>query len=148
MARCPHGGSRRRVRQWARETCVCICIGVVLVVGCSSAKSGATGAVTGFIEPCVGTASHRVPSAAGTVIASRGVGRLQPVTGGEPQIAPNNNVAARQHVNKNQAYRLVLAPGPYVLTASYDESGVPETFFAVTVAPGATLHRNLGTTCK
>jgi len=145
-----------------------LCLSIVLVVGCSPSERSATatsttapqasplpstaspeaGVVTGFIEPCVRLSTTRVPFAAGTVIASSGAGRLHPVSGGAPDIRPNGNVAARQHVREDQAYRLVLAPGPYVLTTIYDDITFPHSFIRVTVRPQATLHRNLGITCK
>lgn len=104
--------------------------------------------MTGFIEPCVGVSSHRMPYAAGTVVALRGVERLRPIRAGEEQVVLPTAVAARQHVNQNQRFRFVLAPGPYVLVATYAESGAGRTFLDLRVTSGATVQQNLRDICK
>jgi hypothetical protein len=81
------------------------------------------------------------------VTALRGVEQLRPVPGGEAQVLPTD-VAARQHVNENEAFRFALVPGRYVIMAAYDDSGGMQTFLDVDLQPGATLHRNLPDVCK
>ncbi|MGO9875423.1 MAG: hypothetical protein ACLPVY_16660 [Acidimicrobiia bacterium] len=104
--------------------------------------------MTGFIEPCVGIARGRLPFAAGTVSASRGVERTQRVSPDGYRTVLPTDVGACQHVNENQAFRFVLAPGRYVVTGIYDRGGRPQTFFDVTVLPRMTVHRNLPDLCK
>lgn len=109
------------------------------------------GFVTGFIEPCVGIGvphGSTLPFAAGTVTVLRGVERLRPVGPGEQQVILPTVVVARQHVNKDQAFHFVLAPGRYVVVGIYDEPGAGRTLFDVTVPPRMTLHHNLPDLCK
>lgn len=93
---------------------------------------------------------RRFPFAAGTVTALHGVERLQQTGPGAYRTVFPTDVAARQHVNKDQAFRFVLGPGRYVVTGTYDGYGrIPQMSFDVTVPPiGATLHENLRSFCK
>jgi hypothetical protein len=126
---------------------VAICVAAVLAVGCSPSHDKAS-VITGFIEPCVGTALRRPPYAAGTVTALRGVHRLRRIGPGEQQVVLPTDVIARQHVAKNQRYRFVLSPGRYVLTATYDESGAGRTFVDLNVPAGARMRTDLPNLCK
>jgi len=132
----------------------CVVSAALVVTGCSSGKSSVTrtGVVTGFIEPCVGVPlighrQHPPPYAAGTVTARRGVEGVRPVPGGDVPSIPTD-VVARQQVGKNQPFRFVLTPGTYVLAATFDGSGIPQTFLQTTLPPGVTLHRNLPNVCR
>jgi hypothetical protein len=146
---------------------VCACVSVIAVVGCSSSNSRATRAspsvsqsltqpralralssvVTGFIEPCVAMQSGPLTYAAGTVVASRGVVRFRPIRPGEEKVVFPADVVARQHANTNGRYRFELAPGRYVIAATYDEGGNVHPFLGVIVPSGATLQRNVPDFC-
>ena len=123
-------------------------ISTAIAVGCSgSAKSGL---VTGYIEPCIGTVasgSTVPPYAAGTVTALRGKTHLRKVADGYQEVLPTA-VARRTHVKTNEAFRLKLAPGDYVLVGAYDEPGAGTTTLSVTLRDGDTLRRNLPDSCK
>ena len=147
---------------------MCACIGAIAVTGCTSSTPSATRAhpsvppslarpstphtkssvVTGFIEPCVGKIRRTLTYAAGTVVALRGVERLRPVRPGEQKVILPTDVVARQHVNENGRYRFELAPGRYVLAATYDAGFAGRTFLDVSVPSGATLQRNLPDVCR
>lgn len=123
-------------------------ITAAIAVGCSgSAKSGV---VTGYIAPCigaVGSGSAVPPYAAGTVTALRGKTQLRKVADGYQEVLPTA-VARRTHVKTNEAFRLKLAPGDYVLVGAYDQPGAGTTLLSVTVRDGETLRRNLPDSCK
>jgi hypothetical protein len=128
---------------------VSVCVAAVVVAGCSSSSTHAkSSVVTGFIEPCIGSARYRPPYAAGTVTALRGVERLRSIRKGEQQVVLPSDVIARQHVAENQRYRFVLPPGRYVLAATYDVSGDGRTFVDLNVPTGARMQTNLPNHCK
>jgi hypothetical protein len=123
-------------------------ITAVVVVGCSAGTR--SGVVTGYIEPCIGSVgfgSPAPPYAAGTVTALRGKTQLRKVADGYKEVLPTS-VARRTHVKTNEAFRLKLKPGDYVLVGAYDEPGAGTTILSLTVRDGDTLRRNLPDSCK
>jgi hypothetical protein len=107
-----------------------------------------SGVVTGFINPCVGIRPRgmQFPYAEGTVIALRGVTRLEPIPGGHKEILPTARVG-RQHVDNDTPYRFELPPGRYVMAWNYGRDLVPKVGMNVTIQPGKTVRLNLGA-CK
>jgi uncharacterized membrane protein len=82
------------------------------------------------------------------VVALRGVERLRPIRPGEQKVILPTDVVARQHVNENGRYQFELAPGRYVLAATYDAGSAGRTFLDVSVPSGAMLQRNLPDVCR
>jgi len=114
-----------------------------------------TGAVTGYIKPCSGTAmlvdtSSGAPlfSAAATVEALPGQEHMKPAGHGVYRLVLPAVIAARESVSQNQKFRLDhLAPGLYVILARYAD-GNGTTSVDVSLAPGQVADVLLPDTCK
>lgn len=114
----------------------------------------ATGAVTGYIQPCAGTefpvhTSIGAPvfSAAAVVEALPGQEHPTSAADGTYWMVLPTTVAARERVSQNQQFRLDdLTPGRYVILAQYAGSNA-STYLAVSVAPGRVTEVDLPDTC-
>jgi len=116
-------------------------------------RPSATGAVTGFIQPCAAlpfpqftSTGARLFSAAATAEALRGHGHWKPVGDGTYQ-AVFPAVVARQRVSQNQKFLFGrLSPGQYVILARYAE-GNAITWLDVSVIAGRTSNVDLPDMC-
>ena len=120
----------------------------------SAAPAAATGFVTGHLAACFGI-SPKNPAQAitpGTVVAFRGRVTYRQVAPGSWRAEfPKGPVVASQHIsnNQDQAFRLALPPGHYVIAGHYDENpaGSYAPFTEVTVTTGATVRVDLPNPC-
>jgi hypothetical protein len=107
--------------------------------------AAATGAVTGYVQPCSGlllppgpAAGARPLSAAATVVALPGKEYLKPAGRGRYDTVFPAAVAARARVRQDQRFRLGgLSPGRYVILARYTGGNVI-TWLDVSVTAGGT----------
>jgi len=141
----------RRLRRAGLAVAMLLVVLVSLWLG--PGRPSATGAVTGFIQPCSGlpfpqftSTGARLFSAAATVEALRGHERWKPVGDRNYQLVFPAVAAARERVSQNQKFRLDLAPGPYVIQARYAGGNV-STFGDVTVAAGRVVEVDLPNMC-
>lgn len=114
----------------------------------------ATGFVTGHLAACFGIPPKDPVQAItpGTVIAFRGRVTWKQVAPGIWRAEfPKGPVVASQHIsnNQDQAFRLALSPGHYVIAGHYDENpaGIYAPFTEVTVTTGATVRVDLPNPC-
>jgi hypothetical protein len=120
----------------------------------SAAPAAATGIVTGHLAACFGIRPKDPGQAItpGTVIAFRGRVTYRQVAPGSWRAEfPKGPVVASQHIsnNQDQAFRLALSPGHYVIAGHYDENpaGIYAPFTEVTVTTGATIRVDLPNPC-
>ena len=116
--------------------------------------AAATGFVTGHLAACFGIPPKDPAQAItpGTVVAFRGRVTYRQVAPGSWRAEfPKGPVVAGQHIsnNQDQAFRLALPPGHYVIAGHYDENpaGVYAPFTEVTVTTGATVRVDLPNPC-
>jgi hypothetical protein len=120
----------------------------VLVAATACSSSSKSTVVTGYIEPCVGAATHAEPHAAGTVTALRGTERLVRVSADELRTVLPKEVVARTHTSGIKPFELRLPPGDYVLVGTYDAFPTTTTRLSLRVPPSTTLQRDLPNLCK
>ncbi|HLK76439.1 MAG TPA: hypothetical protein VKU77_22655 [Streptosporangiaceae bacterium] len=120
----------------------------------SAAPAAATGIVTGHLAACFGIRPKDPAQAItpGTVVAFRGRVTYRQVAPGSWRAEfPKGPVVASQHIsnNQDQAFRLALSPGHYVIAGHYDENpaGIYAPFTEVTVTTGATIRVDLPNPC-
>ena len=114
-----------------------------------------TGAVSGYIQPCSGSAVPVDPSTGARQFSAAALvealpGQEHPTTAadGTYRVVFPTVVVSRERVAKNQAFELDdLAPGRYVILAQYAGS-VVSTYVNVSVAPGQVIMVDLPDTCK
>jgi hypothetical protein len=117
-----------------------------------------SGVVTGGIEPCVGSLASggtEPPFVAGVVAAVRGSLTTKAIGPGEfTQVIPAGP-RTRAHVRAGGRFRLVLAPGHYVLYVLYVSRvmspGAPASYWAaidVLVTRSTNTHENIPNGCK
>lgn len=107
-----------------------------------------TGAVTGFIDPCEGIAIPGAPFAAGTVVVLRGKQTSRETAPGVYQVVLPSAVVGREHVGKDQPFDFELAPGSYVLVATFDTGGNARGMLDVHITGGTVLQQNIPNACK
>lgn len=116
--------------------------------------AAATGFVTGHLGACFGIPPKNPAQAItpGTVVAFRGRVTWKQVAPGSWTVQfPKGPIVASQHIsnNQDQAFRLALPPGHYVIAGHYDENpaGIYAPFTEVTVTTGATVRVDLPNPC-
>ena len=134
----------------------------------STSPTIATGVavVTGGISPCRAIPFPNGPRyAAGTVTVLRGQITWTSIGGGDSQPILPTDVADRAEVGVNGTYRFVLAPGHYVLVATFappsngppvsrvlvngvaQPASTPEPFVEVTARAGSTVEAGIPNVC-
>jgi len=128
-------------------------IALIGLVGCATTATprpthrGRDGVVVGGIIPCSGLPLRGGPLfEAGTVSALKGRIRRLTIPNGATASFPNR-VAGQEMVATNERYRFVLAPGSYVLRATFPGGNV-HPFVTVTVRAGTVGHANVPNMCK
>lgn len=139
------------------KCCILVCFALLVVGACESSTvqphaiatpTTTTGVVFGGIQACSGlppsVAADQPQYAAGTVTALRGTPIFHP--GGYAELP--TVVAGQETVPQNALYRFELAPGTYVLVATFPPRSDVKLLTMVTVQPGLTVEADIPNPCR